>query len=83
MAEPVLLHGDVPAAVRELKQTSSGNLVILGSGELISSLVAADLIDEYMLMIHHSCSAPAGACSPRACAHRYGSPTASPRPRAC
>ena len=48
----MLLHGDVPAAVGELKQTSSGNLVIMGSGELIRSMMAADLIDEYMLMIH-------------------------------
>jgi dihydrofolate reductase len=47
-----LLDGDVPAAVGELNQTSSGNLVIMGSGELISSLMAADLIDEYLLMIH-------------------------------
>ena len=47
-----LLHGDVPAAVAELKQTSSANLVIMGSGVLIGSLMAADLIDEYLLMIH-------------------------------
>jgi dihydrofolate reductase len=47
-----LLHGDVPAAVAELKQESGGNLVIMGSGELIGSLMAADLIDEYLLMIH-------------------------------
>ncbi len=47
-----LLHGDVPAAVDELKQESGGNLVIMGSGELVGSLVAADLIDEYLLMIH-------------------------------
>lgn len=47
-----LLHGDVPAAVDELKQQSGGNLVIMGSGELIGSLMAADLIDEYLLMIH-------------------------------
>jgi dihydrofolate reductase len=47
-----LLHGDVPAAVDELKQQSGGNLVIMGSGELIGSLIAADLIDEYLLMIH-------------------------------
>ena len=47
-----LLHGDVPAAVDELKQESGGNLVIMGSGELIGSLMAADLIDEYLLMIH-------------------------------
>src|SRR5438132_13972262 len=46
-----LLHGDVPAAVADLKQSSSANLVIMGSGVLIGSLMAADLIDEYLLMI--------------------------------
>ena len=46
-----LLHGDVPAAVADLKRSQSANLVILGSGVLIGSLMAADLIDEYLLMI--------------------------------
>jgi dihydrofolate reductase len=46
-----LLHGDVPAAVADLKQSSGTNLVIMGSGVLIGSLMAADLIDEYLLMI--------------------------------
>ena len=46
-----LLDGDVPAAVADLKQSSSANLVIMGSGVLIGSLMAADLIDEYLLMI--------------------------------
>src|SRR5438105_10005935 len=46
-----LLHGDVPAAVADLKQSSSANLVIMGSGVLIASLMAADLIDQYLLMI--------------------------------
>ena len=46
-----LLHGDVPAAVAELKESSATNLVIMGSGVLIGSLMAADLIDEYLLMI--------------------------------
>jgi dihydrofolate reductase len=46
-----LLPGDVPAAVADLKQSSSANLVIMGSGVLIGSLMAADLIDEYLLMI--------------------------------
>ena len=46
-----LLHRDVPAAVAELKQSSSANLVIMGSGVLIGSLIAADLIDEYLLTI--------------------------------
>jgi dihydrofolate reductase len=46
------LHGDVPAAVADLKKSSATNLVIMGSGVLIDSLMAADLIDEYLLMIH-------------------------------
>lgn len=46
-----LLHGDVPATVADLKQSSSANLVIMGSSVLIGSLMAADLIDEYLLMI--------------------------------
>ena len=46
-----LLEGDVPTAVAELKQTSEANLVIMGSSVLIASLLVADLIDEYLLMI--------------------------------
>lgn len=46
-----LLSGDVPAAVAELKRASATNLVILGSGALIATLMAADLIDEYLLTI--------------------------------
>jgi dihydrofolate reductase len=46
-----LLHGNVPAAVAELKESSGTNLVIMGSGVLVGSLMAADLIDEYLLMI--------------------------------
>ena len=47
-----LLSGDTPAAVADLKRSSRTNLVIMGSGVLIGSLMAADLIDEYLLMIH-------------------------------
>jgi dihydrofolate reductase len=47
-----LLHGDVPAAVVELKQSITGDLVIMGSGQLIRSLLPHDLIDEYLLFIH-------------------------------
>lgn len=47
-----LLLGEIPAAVTDLKQNSGTNLVIMGSGVLIGSLMAADLIDEYLLMIH-------------------------------
>lgn len=47
-----LLAGDAAAAVGKLSQESRSNLVIMGSGELIGSLMAADLIDEYVLIIH-------------------------------
>ena len=47
-----LLRGDIPKAVGTLKSQSNGVLAIMGSGQLISSLMAADLVDEYLLMIH-------------------------------
>ena len=47
-----LLHGDVPGAIAQLKERSGADLVIMGSGVLIRSLIAADAIDEYLLMIH-------------------------------
>ncbi len=48
----ILLGGDVAGAVAELKRQPIGDLTIMGSGELIRSLMAADLIDEFLLMIH-------------------------------
>lgn len=47
-----LLHGDVPAAVADLKGGPDGNLVMMGSGELIRSLLPHRLIDEFLLMVH-------------------------------
>jgi dihydrofolate reductase len=47
-----LLRGDIAHAVRVLKAQSGGVLAIMGSGVLIGSLMAAGLIDEYLLMIH-------------------------------
>ena len=47
-----LLHGDIPGAVAELKQTQTGDLVIMGSGQLIRSLLPHGLIDEYLLFIY-------------------------------
>ena len=47
-----LVHGDIAAAVADLKQGSSGDLVIMGSGQLIRSLLPHGLIDEYLLMIY-------------------------------
>ena len=46
------LHGDVVEAVSRLKTQTEGVLAIMGSGVLIGSLVAAGLIDEFLLLIH-------------------------------
>lgn len=48
----ILLPGDAAQAVAGLKRQQPDTLVIFGSGELIASLMAAELIDEYLLMIH-------------------------------
>jgi dihydrofolate reductase len=47
-----LLGGDVGQAVAELKQRPGKNIGVLGSGELIQTLMRHDLIDEYKLPIH-------------------------------
>ncbi len=47
-----LLRGDVPEVVRALRNQTNGVLGIMGSGELIKTLLSADVIDEYLLMIH-------------------------------
>lgn len=48
----VLLTGDVPAAVAELRERPGGNLVVMGSGRLVQSLLPHALVDELFLMIH-------------------------------
>jgi dihydrofolate reductase len=47
-----LLAGDAADAVVELKREPGKDLQIMGSGELIRSLMPRGLIDEYLLMIH-------------------------------
>ena len=47
-----LLKGDAADAVAELKERSDGNIAILGSGDLVASLIPRNLIDEYLLLIH-------------------------------
>ena len=38
-----LVHGDVPAAVTDIKRRGTGDLVIMGSGQLIRSLIPRGL----------------------------------------
>ena len=47
-----LLQGDVAAAVARLKEESDEDLAVLGSGELIQTLMRHDLVDQYTLTIH-------------------------------
>ncbi len=47
-----LLRGDAPEAVARLKNQQGRDIVILGSGELVRSLIQHNLVDEYMLLIH-------------------------------
>lgn len=47
-----LLVGDAAASVAELKAKPGKDLVILGSGELVASLIAKDLVDRFTMVIH-------------------------------
>lgn len=47
-----LLKGDAAQAMAKLKKELEKDLVILGSGELIQSLMKHNLVDEYTLLIH-------------------------------
>jgi dihydrofolate reductase len=47
-----LLEGDAGDAVARLKKQDGKNLVVLGSGELVQTLMRRDLVDEYVLLIH-------------------------------
>jgi dihydrofolate reductase len=47
-----LLEGDAADAVAELEKRPGKDVVILGSADLIASLMQRNLIDEYVLLIH-------------------------------
>jgi dihydrofolate reductase len=48
----ILLKEELPAAVAKLKNELAKDLVILGSGDLIQTLMKHHLIDLYILLIH-------------------------------
>jgi dihydrofolate reductase len=58
LAEPLewqnstLIKGDVPAEIAKLKEGEGKDIQVMGSGELVQTLIRHDLVDEYRLMIH-------------------------------
>ena len=49
--ETIQLHGDVVAEIRKLKQQDGPMLQVHGSSDLIQTLLANDLVDEFWLKI--------------------------------
>lgn len=47
-----LLQGDAAEAVERLKREPGNDLLVMGSGVLVASLMRRNLIDEYILLIH-------------------------------
>ena len=47
-----LVKADPAAEIRKLKATSAGDLVILGSGSIVSQLAQAGLIDEFQVVVN-------------------------------
>lgn len=48
----VFLDGDIPARVRALKEEEGPELHLWGSGALLQTLLAADLVDEFWLLLY-------------------------------
>lgn len=46
-----LMEGDVAEAVRTLKQQDGGNIYVFGSADLLDTLLANDLVDEYRICL--------------------------------
>ena len=47
-----LLEGDAADAVGRLRERPGRNIVVLGSGDLVNSLMRRNLVDEFVLVIH-------------------------------
>ncbi|HET6713402.1 MAG TPA: dihydrofolate reductase family protein [Actinomycetota bacterium] len=49
--QPTTVIRDVPTEVSELKAQEGGTITVLGSGKLVQTLTAHDLVDEYALAV--------------------------------
>lgn len=47
-----LLKGELAEEVLKLKEEAEGDLLVIGSGDLVQSLMRQNLVDEYQLMVH-------------------------------
>jgi len=47
-----IIKGDAIKAIAKLKQQPGGDILVHGSAILVQSLMHADLIDEYQLLVH-------------------------------
>jgi dihydrofolate reductase len=47
-----LISSDVPKAVNELRAAPGKDIQVIGSGELLQTLIANDLVDSYRLMVY-------------------------------
>jgi dihydrofolate reductase len=46
-----VIEDDVPGEIAKLKETDGGDILVNGSGQLVSTLMQHDLVDEYRLMV--------------------------------
>src|SRR5215212_10703976 len=47
-----LISGDVPEVVNELRAAPGKDIQVIGSGELVQTLIANDLVDSFRLMVY-------------------------------
>ena len=47
-----LIRDDVAGSIRRLKAEGGGDIMVMGSGELVKTLIGENLVDVYQLMIH-------------------------------
>ena len=51
-ANTIVLGGDAVPAIANLRSEEGGDIVVMGSGQLVQTLARSNLIDEYLLLVH-------------------------------